>query len=203
MRYAQLAFAAAVPFFLFAIFPSGACSPGSETVPPGTGASTNSTDETTDAPSSPASTASSTSSTGGNGGAGGCDLNSPNTCETAEALMDIDGNQGMQTVTVEGTGSKWFQIKIVDATLGRPSYTATLTSAMGTDYDLYVSHGDENGPDCSFPQLPATGMPESITQFWAGVIGQDDSRYLSLEIRHVSGGTCAETAKWTLTIQGN
>lgn len=200
MRHAQLFLGLSSAFFLV-----WACSPGSDTVEGSGAAPPTSTEEsTTDSPSSPASTVASTAAAGGNGGAGGCDLMSPNTCETAEVLMEIDGNQGMEIVETKGTGSKWFQMKIVDATEGeRPSFTATLTSAMGTDYDLYVSHGDDNGPDCAFPQLQATGMPESFTQWWAGVIGQDDSRHLSLEIRHVSGGTCEESAQWTLTVQGN
>ena len=168
------------------------------------GAPPSTEESTTDSPSSPASTVATTAATGGNGGAGGCDLMSPNTCETAEVLMEIAGDQGMDFREVKGTGSKWFQIKILEAsTLGRPSFTATLTSAMGTDYDLYVSHGDENGPDCTFPQLQATGMPESFTQWWPDMATVDDSRHISLEIRHLSGGTCEESAQWTLRVQGN
>jgi hypothetical protein len=188
---------------------SWACAPGSDTVVDGTGGATNTStdDSTTDTTDSPASSPSSSSVGGaaGNGGAGGCDLMSPNTCETAEVLMEVDGDQGNEQVTIKGVGSKWFQIKVAEASnlTSAPSFTATLISAMGTDYDLFMRRGDDNGPDCSFTPLQATGMPETLSQCWPDGLGGDDSRHLSFEIVHVSGGSCAEAAQWELTVRGN
>ena len=120
-------------------------------------------DSTDDASSADASSASSSSSSGaggdgamggaggaagGGGGAGGsgggggtggsCEYTAPNTCETAETLMEIAGDQGTPSVVVTGQTSKFFQIKLLEASSvpGVVEYKVTLESPQGMNYDV-------------------------------------------------------------------
>jgi hypothetical protein len=193
-------------------FIAGACAPGSDTVaaPPTSASSSGSTGGGSTSSTSSTSTTS-TSSTGGaggmggggGGGMGGCNFDAPDTCQTAETLIEISANSGADVRTVKGTGSKWFQIKMNDDTVAQLRFTATLTSAMDTDYDLYVHRGDDNAPDCNFPAVKAMGTPEVAAQFWADELGNDNSRWYSFEVFYVSGSECDMPHEWTLTIEGN
>lgn len=149
---------------------------------------------------------------GGMGGAGGspCDFTAQNNCATAEGLPAVSGDEG-GTATASGTGSKWLKVQIqeTDSSIFASdlSYMVSLTSPPGMDYDLYVKQGPEDGnPDCgATAQKGVLGAgSESVSADWnddQGIGGEDDSLWLSIEVRHVSGDDC--NAKWSLTVIGN
>jgi hypothetical protein len=156
---------------------------------------------------------------GGNAGGGGagagpsCDFTSPNVCASAEGLASVAGDESSPTVTANGSTSKWFVIlveervsSIFDEDL---SYTVTLQSPPGMDYDLYVLHGPEDGPpNCN--ATPQQGQPlgnlEAVSASWDDdqpLGGEDDSVYLCIEVRWISGDLCGSSHEWTLSIDGN
>ena len=150
---------------------------------------------------------------GGSGGAGGspvCDFQAPNNCASAEQLAAVSGDEG-DTVTASGSGSKWLKVQVQETDSGifetDISYKVSLTSPPGMDYDLYVKQGPQDGsPNCGATEVKGTlsGGSESVSASWdddQGIGGEDDSVWLSIEVRHVSGDDC--DAKWSLTVVGN
>ncbi|WP_437335876.1 hypothetical protein [Sorangium sp. So ce394] len=143
---------------------------------------------------------------GGEGGATGeCDYGSPNTCAGAEDLGEISGDDGGDELTVTGTTSKWFKIKIVDLDDEASSehFRATLRSPPGMNFDLIVYEGGLDAPDCFASGVRGQGTPESFYATWDDFPILDDHRWFSLEVRHVDGTTCGDDAAWTLTVSGN
>lgn len=150
--------------------------------------------------------ASSSSSSTGSGST--CDFTAPEDCESAELLMQIDGDQNMDTRIEKGTTSRWFKILVhegVSSVISYPSlsYTATLENAPGMQFDLYAYPGDINEPDCTANPLAGVGDPETISEDWPDSVGSDDSRWYIFEVRYVSGASCDVESQWTLTIEGN
>ncbi|MBW2463725.1 MAG: hypothetical protein JRH11_18890 [Deltaproteobacteria bacterium] len=150
---------------------------------------------------------------GGAGGSSNCDFAAPNTCPSAEALPDVPGDENGPTITRTGDGSMWFKVHITEESGSISetdlSYTVTLTSPPGMDYDLYVHQSEQDKPqDCNV--TPKKGTPsigsEVVSDLWdddQGFGGEDDPVWLSIEVRHVSGGQCGPGAEWTLTVQGH
>ncbi|WP_437814678.1 hypothetical protein [Sorangium sp. So ce1078] len=142
---------------------------------------------------------------GDGGGAGECDHGSPNTCLGAEDLGEISGDVEADELTVTGTTSKWFKIKIVDNDDEASSehFRATLTSPPGMNFDLIVYEGDINAPDCFASGVRGQGTPESYYATWDDIPIVGDHLWFSLEVRHAEGTACGEDATWTLTVSGN
>jgi hypothetical protein len=86
---------------------------------------------------------------------------------------------------------------------GTESYTATLVSPPGMAFDLYAYTGDANAPNCLASAVLAGGSPETVSDSWPDVAIQDDNRWITLEVRSVSGQPCTPGAMWTLTVVGN
>ena len=158
----------------------------------------------------------STAGTGGEGGGGGgggnapaCDFDAPNTCPSAEQLPSVSGDEG-GTAQGQGKTSKWLAVHITedDSSIFPTdlSYTVTLTSPAGMDYDLFVRQGPEDGsPDCNAAEKKGqpSGSSETVHAGWnddQGLGGEDDSLWLCIEVRWISGDDC--NATWTLTVQG-
>ena len=161
---------------------------------------------------------------GGDMGAGGgttsgggmmsmCDFTHQNTCTSAMGLQSVAGDESSPVQTVMGDSSGWFLIEvqersgsIIESDL---SYTVTLTSPPGMDYDVIVYQGPQDGPpDCNAtPRVGVgAGSVETVHDSWdddQGFGGEDDDVWLSIEVRHVSGTDCGAQAQWTLSIQGN
>lgn len=155
------------------------------------------------------SSSSSASSTSSTGSGQMCDFTSPNTCAAPQGLASVSGDDG-GTASTTGVGSKWVSVHITETNssiFGQDlSYTATLTSPTGSVYDLYVHEGQDNaGPDCGATAMkgaPAGGL-QSLHRSWSdtqGLGGIDNSRWLNIEVRHLSGTDCV--ASWTLKIDG-
>ena len=146
---------------------------------------------------------------GGEGGAGGeCDYTAPATCSGAEGLAEIAGDTGNDVRTAMGDTSRFFRVYVAEA-VSSPvdypalSYTASLSSPPGMDYDLYVYTGDDSSPDCQAQPTKASGTPEQTGDTWGDSIGSEDGTWLTLEVRYVSGTACGPQSSWTLTIAGN
>lgn len=152
---------------------------------------------------------------GGSGGSGGsgvgpCAFEAQNACGSAEQLANISGDEG-GTQSASGNTSKWFKVRIkeTDDAISESdlSYKVSLTSPPGMDYDLYVRQGPQDGdPNCNAAEKKGmlSGGSEVVTASWdddQGIGGEDDSLWLSIEVRHVSGDDC--NAKWNLVVIGD
>ena len=151
-------------------------------------------------------TSSSSSSSSGAGGSD-CDYKALNTCPTSDTLSAVDGDQNNDTRTIKGTTSKWFKVLVneaVSSIISYPqlSYTATLATPPGMDFDLFVYNGSFSTPSCSGTPKHASGNPESVNDTWADTIGTEDTRWLTLEVRYISGEMCPSDP-WTLTVKGH
>lgn len=149
---------------------------------------------------------------GGEGGMGGggpaCDFTSPNTCSGAELLPEIDGDKGSDTRSAMGNTSKWFTIFVkegVSSPIDYPalSFTASLQSPAKMDYDLFIYTGDFSNPDCGALPEKALGLPEAYSRQWGDTLATDDGTWYVLEVRHISGDICDNSAMWTLTVTGH
>lgn len=155
----------------------------------------------------------SASSTSSTGGGVDCDFASPNACATAENLGAVAGDESSATISVQGTTSKWFKIRVEERASGvfetDLSYRVSLTSPAGANYDLFVIEGPQSGAaSCNgVPKVgQQVGASEQVSASWdddQGIGGEDDSVWLSIEVRHVSGDQCDLDDRWTLTIQGH
>jgi hypothetical protein len=157
------------------------------------------------ASSAASSTAASSSSTSGTGGGPACDYSAPNDCAGAVELTSINGDTGDDIRTVTGTTAKWFKVLVVEGSnlATGLSYTATLASPPGIVWDLYMYPGDGSGPNCFADVILASGTPESFHDSWSDNFGSVDDRWVTFEVRYVSGAACGAAAKWTLTVEGN
>lgn len=122
-------------------------------------------------------------------------------------MSAVDGDRNNDTRTLKGTTSKWFKVLVneaVSSIISYPqlSYTATLTAPLGMDFDLFEYDGTFSAPSCSGNPKHATGTPESVTDTWGDTLGGEDTRWLTLEVRYISGEMCPSDP-WTLTVKGH
>jgi hypothetical protein len=88
------------------------------------------------------------------------------------------------------------------------SFTATLVSPPGADFDLFVYRGIEGGATgCGGfgEQSTNAGSQDAVEMSWGegGVAnGIDDGAWVAVEIR-AKNDECAPPEEWTLTIEGN
>jgi len=47
------------------------------------------------------------------------------------------------------------------------------------------------------------GTPQTVTNTWGDTLGVDDSTWITLEVRHLSGEACGASDQWTLTVAGH
>jgi hypothetical protein len=158
-------------------------------------------------------TSSTTSGDGGMGGmtgAGGmpnnCDFSATNTCQNAQILSPVSGDDG-GSVGAAGTKSAWFHVHILETNSSifaeDLSYTVTLQSPAGMDYDLVVRQGPVDGNvDCNATPLygQGAGSTQTVSNKWNDNQPGDSSRWLAIEVIYVSGDDCINP--WVLTVQG-
>jgi hypothetical protein len=133
-------------------------------------------------------------------------------CASAGDLGAVSGDTGADVLSAQGTTSAWFRVMVnendngIDGVKLRAS--ATLDSPAGANFDLYLYVGSSGAQECSAVSAQSTGTSgtdtASVSFGESGVLanGSKDSRYVTVEVRHVSG-TCASNAKWTLSFKGN
>jgi hypothetical protein len=168
-------------------------------------------DDDVSSSTTPSSTSSNMGGTGGEGGAEPmCDFDAPNSCATAQSLGTLAGDSGSPSVSMMGETSMWFIVYIEEQDSNvfetDMSYTVTLTSPAGMDYDLVVHQGPQDGdPDCNATPIYGNGTTtQTVSSSWdddQGFGGEDDSLYLNIFVEHVGGDLC--DAPWTLTVQGH
>jgi hypothetical protein len=150
---------------------------------------------------------SSGSGQGGGGGAGGsgCSFTSSDTCLNAIELPSINGDTDNDTRTKKGTTSAWFKVLVTEGSnfSNGLSYTASLVSPPGFLFELFAYEGDGSVPDCLAEALLAVGSPPSVSGSWSDTFNFDDQRWISLEVRYISGQGCDPAPEWTLTVQGH
>ncbi len=142
-----------------------------------------------------------------------CSYASPNQCPTATALPNIAGDKNGAPVTATGQTSQWLKMKVEEQVSSifpeDLSYTATLSWPAGMSYELYIQEGPKGGgPDCGAGpfQAAVNGTSATLHRSWSdqqGLGGKDDSLWLCIEVRYVSGKDCGAAAQWSLSVQGH
>ncbi|APR77510.1 Hypothetical protein A7982_02857 [Minicystis rosea] len=110
--------------------------------------------------------------------------------------------------TATGDTSRWLKVQVVESVSSifdfpSLSYTATLTSPPSTSYGLFVYMGDDVSATCSGSAKQGIGNPAIVTDSWGDTLTVDDTTWLTLEVRYLSGGACGPSNEWTLNIEGN
>jgi hypothetical protein len=126
-----------------------------------------------------------------------------NGCFAATSLGQFNGDEaGQPALSKQGSGSAWFSARIYEISdlPASVSMRVTLTGDVGSDYDLYVYiPGDANATECSTPtqqsSTPGTAI-EQVDAQWNDSLGSDDTRTVSIEVRHVSGAC----GNWSLQV---
>lgn len=137
-----------------------------------------------------------------------CDA--PAACTAAEDLGKMDGDQGAATAQATGTTSKWFKIFLVEKN-SLPGIStkikAQLTSPPGVNFDLFLyapKSGSKTDVECAAVKDSSeeTTEVDTVSAEFSDSLGTDESRFVTLEVRHVSGA-CSDQASWSLAIAGN
>lgn len=160
-------------------------------------------------------TTSTTTSGQGGMGAGGmgvggmpnnCDFTATNTCQTAQVLSPVSGDDG-GSVGASGTKSAWFHVHVLETNESifaeDLSYTVSLESPPGMAYDLVVRQGPVDGNvDCNATPLygQGAGSIQTVSNGWNDNQPGDSHRWLAIEVIYVSGDDCI--TPWVLTVQG-
>jgi hypothetical protein len=144
-------------------------------------------------------------------GGGGTSCASPNVCTASTSMGSISGDTGSDTQNAQGTTSQWLSVRVTenDSSIFANSLEmkATLVSPPGANFDLYLYVPGTDTIECSAVSASSTttGTDTAGVEFGeSGTFsnGVDDSRTVTVEVRHVSG-TCSAGAKWTLSVVGN
>jgi hypothetical protein len=134
------------------------------------------------------------------------------TCQAAMTLGQISGDTGSQMLTAMGHQAAWFRVRVTEdsSAVGGRSLRALakLTSPAAVDFDVftYVNEGSDD-VECStkLGNTTTNGTVNEVKAEWGeGSIsnGNSDSRWMSIEVRPVSG-MCAPSQTWQLVVQGN
>lgn len=136
----------------------------------------------------------------------------PAACAGATDLGSVSGDTGAGVKSATGSTSQWFKVRLSeddsDVFATSMQVRATLVSPAGSNFDLYMYlAGNSSAVECSAVTKSSTTTGTDVTSHEWGETGtfsngSDDDRWVTLEVRHVSG-TCAAANKWTLTVNGN
>jgi len=138
--------------------------------------------------------------------ANGCEvsLNSNPACSTAQYQGSVSGDTPSTALSITGNGEQWFSVRIREdnsSILTYPYLSAliSLTSASGTDYDLFVYCNTCSGNLAGSSQL-GNGAVDKVSVRKNDMLFIDDTYDILIEIRFISG---TSAANWTLGVQGN
>jgi hypothetical protein len=134
------------------------------------------------------------------------------TCPLATVIGEVSGDESSPPIAFEGTESTWVAFQVTedngDVTGEAVEFTATLTSPVGIDYDLYVYRGPpgaDSGCGGDIEQSTSAGGEDVVHMSWGegGVAnGGDDRAWVAAEIV-AKAGMCDPLAQWSLTIEGD
>jgi hypothetical protein len=167
---------------------------------------------TTDAPETGSDTTAALDSSDASSGDGGMMCSNAGTCNTAPVLGTVSGDETSPILHTSGSEPTWLTFRVTennDSVTGESvSFTATLTSPPGHDFDLYVFRGADGGTTgCGgvTDESTATGTLDLVSMSWGegGVAnGGDESAWIAVQI-DVKGGVCDPTAEWMLDVEGD
>ncbi|MBK8238745.1 MAG: hypothetical protein IPK74_24730 [Deltaproteobacteria bacterium] len=134
------------------------------------------------------------------------------TCATATVIGQVSGDAASPLLGAEGSEPTWISLQVTednDALTGEAvSFTATLDSPPGADFDLFVYRGAAGGSTgCGgvAQQSTSAGPSDVVHMSWgeAGVAnGIDDRAWVAIEIRP-KADACDGLATWVLTVEGD
>ena len=143
---------------------------------------------------------------------------SPDQCvASATSLGSVAGDETGATVAASGYTSEWLRLDETEqdnSPVGKAmSFTATLTSPPGLNYDLYAYLGASGGVgniECTTVKGQSTnpaGEQDQVTFQWGETTGgiandSDDSATVMIEVRWVSG-VCSTAQNWSLQAHGD
>jgi hypothetical protein len=153
------------------------------------------------------------SSDGGSTSDGGNeDCPNDSTCPVATVIGEVSGDEGSPPIVRVGTEPTWVSFQVTEDNDGvtgeNVEFTATLTSPVGIDYDIYVYRGPpgaDSGCGGSLDQSTSAGAEDVVHMSWGegGVAnGGDDRAWVAAEIVP-KAGMCDPLAQWSLTIEGD
>lgn len=133
------------------------------------------------------------------------------TCPTATVIGMVSGDKDSDPIQIMGTTPTWVTFQVTeddDSIAGEAvTFTATLDSPGGADFDLFVYRGPSNGTTgCNgmADDSTSSGAQDVVHMSWGegGVAnGGDDRAWIAVEI--VPKVDCDGVAMWTLTIEGD
>lgn len=133
-------------------------------------------------------------------------------CDSARIIGMVSGDESSGTIDVGGSEATWLTFQVTednDAITGEAlSFTATLTSPPGVDFDLYVYRGAPNGPTgCGgvMDSSTSNGAQDVVHMSWGegGIAnGVDDRSWVAVEIV-VKGDACSDGSAWSLEVDGD
>jgi hypothetical protein len=134
------------------------------------------------------------------------------TCQTATVIGEVSGDEGSDALQVDGAEPTWVSFQVTEdngSVSGEAlEFTATLTSPVGYDFDLYVYRGPEGGnTGCNgeLSQSTSAGPSDVVHMSWGeGAIadGGDERAWVAVEVV-AKNGMCDENALWTLVVEGD
>ncbi len=134
-----------------------------------------------------------------------------NTCMVATTLAAVSGDTGSTIRNATGEKSEWLVVRITEddnSVIGaKLRAKVELTSTPSSNYDLFVYVPGSDKRECTSvtKSSTSTGTTDTVSVDWGeGSVanGGDDSRPITIEVRHVSG-LCDASHKWTLKVTGN
>jgi len=133
-------------------------------------------------------------------------------CATATVIGMVSGDESSPVIGLDGAEPTWVSFQVTednDSVTGESlSFTATLTSPPGVDFDLYVYRGAEGGPTgCGgvLEQSTSAGASDVVHMSWGegGLAnGGDERAWVAAEIRP-KNGVCDPALSWTLVVEGD
>jgi len=137
----------------------------------------------------------------------------PNTCQTAHDLGGLSGDDGDTTLSVQGSCTEWFRLRVQEkktSVFSNPMKTRfTLVSPSGKDFDIFVYMNKEADTVECTTQTTKSEEPGSRTDMatleWGEAYtanSSDDSRTVNVLVKS-KDGSCDATKSWSLVIQGN
>jgi hypothetical protein len=136
----------------------------------------------------------------------------PGTCNNAMVLGTVSGDESSPNLNAQGSDNAWFTFRVTENseefTGEMVSFTVTLTSPVGQDFDLYAFRGDENGTTgCGgiADDSTAAGAVDVVAMSWGegGLAdGDDESAWVAVRVESKTG-VCDPTALWMLEVEGD
>jgi hypothetical protein len=133
------------------------------------------------------------------------------TCATATVIGMVSGDESSDPIQIMGAEPTWVTFQVTedsDSVAGEAvTFTATLDSPGGSDFDLFAYRGPTGGnTGCNGVMAMSTsaGPQDVVHMSWGeGAVanGGDDRAWVAIEIRPKDD--CDGISMWTLTIDGD